>query len=244
MGWSDATGTFGARGTQAQQMFMRVEKLYEDDDHQRFFESIHYKEDAKQQRIKIKIQRKLEQQRFKEMNMQKQSKKYVIFAILSSLFFSGSAVLRRYHSRNVFFTNTIITSSFLLSYLVFLLIRKIVYKKRKEKVIYPWCIKDPYDTLSDYKFSKKHLILLILGGVTEFFGNALLTISFLGAIEGHYNTGISSSLHTTNTIYRKNLTIASDWNICTIGVCVGCEYIQERGVDWLGSRSRSRGNLN
>ena len=135
------------------------------------------------------------------MNMQKQSKKYVIFAILSSLFFSISAVLRRYHSRHVFFTNTIITSSFLLSYLVFLLIRKIVYKKRKEKVIYPWCIKDPYDTLSDYKFSKKHLILLILGGVTEFFGNALLTISFLGAIEGHYNTGISSSLHTTNTIY-------------------------------------------
>lgn len=98
------------------------------------------------------------------------------------------------------FTNTIITSSFLLSYVVFLAGKKIVYKKRKEKIIYPWCIKDPYDPLSEYKFSKKHLTLLIMGGVTEFLGNILLTLSFKGAIEGHFNTGICNSLLVSNTI--------------------------------------------
>ena len=136
----------------------------------------------------------------KAVNKQKHAnKKYIWVAVLASLCFTIAALIRRFHSDHTFFTNTIITITFLICYIIYLVGKGILTSWDKEYMTFPWYI-ESLASPGQESFSKKVFFLLIMGGILQFSWNNTLVYAFNRAIQADLNTGICMSLYSCNSL--------------------------------------------
>ena len=124
---------------------------------------------------------------------------YMLVAFLSSLCFTIAAVIRRFHSDHSFFTNTIITITFFICYCFYFVGKGILTSWDKEYMNFPWYVDNPAMPGTEI-FSKRILILLIIGGTLEFMANHFLILGFNNAFMAGLNSGICMSLFVSNSI--------------------------------------------